>query len=78
MTIIVNTIEGNKKNVCRNDAYSVVQQNNQKQTLLDIIPAYELATQNKETIRKAFEDALSTAIRPEQVKQVARRSLGLR
>ena len=46
-SIKVNFINGNKKSVCNNDAYSVVETiNGEEQSVLDIIPVVEIPGKN--------------------------------
>jgi hypothetical protein len=59
-SIKVNFINGNRKSVCNNDAYSVVETiNGKEQAVLDIIPVVEIPGKNSTDLYIAFSEAQS-------------------
>ena len=62
MSLAVNIIFGDKKSICRNDAYAIVDNsNNEGPELLDIIPAYEVGNGRASDVLSAFQKAKETS-----------------
>lgn len=80
MTISVLFIEGNRRSVCNNDAWSVVRNDRE---LIDIIPCAALKDgQGRDSVANAFRKAaaaINEAEAPaETLRVLGRRTLGLR
>lgn len=71
----VNVIEGRRGSACNNDAYSVVAYG---KDLVDIIPASEVPGKSADEVLDAYRRAATAAGEREQVKQIARQTLGLK
>ena len=79
MTITVNFIEGSRKSICRNDAWSVVRNDRE---LIDIIPCEDLRKgQGPAEIKNAFRQAATATNEvqapAETLRREGRRALGL-